>query len=84
MATVTETGPRSESRRALFVVEDFKDAHGHEWRAGDRAPLARFRRQTGRDRTARAVPVEWGTEALDPAADWFQEIEQELRGAYAR
>jgi hypothetical protein len=67
---------------SLLVVEDFTDANGFEWRAGDRAPLAR----SGVRRAATERPglfrVEWGTEPLNPAEPWFEEVVHHYEALY--
>ena len=68
---------------SLLVVEDFRDSSGFEWRVGDRASLAR----SAVRRAAREQPelfrVEWGTELLDPEAEWFREVEARYEARYA-
>jgi hypothetical protein len=66
----------------LLVVAEFKDASGHEWRSGDRAPLARGAVREA----ARANPsffvVEHETIPFDPEAEWFTAIAEEAEARY--
>jgi hypothetical protein len=58
----------------LLVVEGFRDSAGMEWRPGDRAPLARRAVREAAARNPDWFMVEFSTEPLDPAADWFREL----------
>ena len=46
---------------SLFVVEDFKDAHGYEWRAGDRASFAVSAVRRAAIERPQLFRVEWAT-----------------------
>lgn len=83
MATVTETSTPRRIETSLFVVEDFKDAHGHEWHAGDRASLTRAAVRRAAIERPQLFRVEWATEELDPTAPWFQEITETHEARYA-
>jgi hypothetical protein len=74
------TPQRIES--TLLVVEDFKDASGYEWRAGDRASLARAAvRQAATERPALFV-MEYASEPFDPKADWFTALTETYEARY--
>jgi hypothetical protein len=49
----------------LLVVEEFKDASGMEWRAGDRAPLSRRAVRLAALERPELFAVEFGTEPVD-------------------
>ena len=83
MATVTETSTPQRIETSLFVVEDFKDASGYEWRAGDRASLARAAVRRAAIERPQLFRVEWATEELDPTADWFRAITETHEARYA-
>jgi hypothetical protein len=68
---------------SLLVCEDFKDATGFEWRPGDRAPLARRAVRRAAIERPQLFRVEWGTEPLNPAEPWFEEVVQHYEARYA-
>jgi hypothetical protein len=67
---------------SLLVVEDFTDANGYEWRVGDRASLARSAVRRAAVETPELFRVEWGTEPLDPEAEWFRAIVETHEARY--
>jgi hypothetical protein len=76
--------PVTRVESSLLVVEEFTDSSGHEWRSGDRAPLARRAvREAARARPA-AFVVEFATEPFDPEAEWFTAIAEEAEARYAQ
>jgi phage protein D len=57
----------------LLIAEEFRDASGHEWRVGDRAPLARRAvRQAALERPARFA-MEFETVEVD--MPWLRELD---------
>jgi hypothetical protein len=68
----------------LLVVEGFKDASGHEWRPGDRAPLARRAVREAARENPGWFRVEYSSEELDPTEPWFTAIVEEAEARYAQ
>jgi hypothetical protein len=81
MATMTEGPRRVES--SLLVTEDFVDRDGFQWRAGDRASLARKAvREAARERRECFV-IEFETLPFDPGDGWFKSIDAHYESAFA-
>jgi hypothetical protein len=67
---------------SLVVASDFKDADGHEWRQGDRASLARRAVRRAATERPEFFRVEYGTEAFDASAPWFQTVVEDYERRY--
>lgn len=75
--------PPQRVETSLVVVADFRDQDGHEWRPGDRASLGRRGvRQAALERP-QLFRVEYGTEPLDPEAEWFVAITASFEARYS-
>jgi hypothetical protein len=73
-AAVTETFTPRRVEASLLVVEDFVDSSGFEWRAGDRAPLARRGVREAAVESPHRFRLEFETLPFDPEADRFRAV----------
>jgi hypothetical protein len=81
LGAVDVTPARVET--SLLVVQGFRDGSGFQWRAGDRAPLARRDVREAAAANPQWFVVEFSTEPFDPAADWFRQIGETYEARYA-
>ena len=76
-----EPAPR-RVESSLLVVEGFTDQAGNEWRRGDRDPLARRAVREAAKAHPEWFVVEYETALLDPAAEWFVQVDAEYERRY--